>query len=55
MALYIECRINKKRTPADCFFGDFAHWERYGVVFYLICLNDYDISDLKNKRVNFSS
>jgi len=19
MALYIECRINKKRTPADCF------------------------------------
>jgi len=22
-----ECRINKKRTPSDCFFGDFAHWE----------------------------
>jgi len=26
MALYFECRINKKRTPSDCFFSDFAHW-----------------------------
>jgi len=26
MALYFECRINKKRTPSDCFFGDFAQW-----------------------------
>jgi len=22
-----ECRINKKRSSLDCFFGDFAHWE----------------------------
>jgi len=31
-ALYFECQINKnaplqKRTPSDCSFGDFAHWE----------------------------
>jgi len=25
IALYFECRIS---TPSDCFFGDFAHWER---------------------------
>jgi len=23
---YFEYRINKKRTPLDCFFGDFALW-----------------------------
>jgi len=35
MVLYFMCRINKnallqteKRTPSDCFFGDFAYWER---------------------------
>jgi len=28
MALYFECRIIiKKRTPSDCCFGDFSHWE----------------------------
>jgi len=27
MALYFEYQINKKRTPADCFFGNFAHWD----------------------------
>jgi len=27
MALYFECRMNKKHTPSDCFFGDFSHWE----------------------------
>jgi len=21
-----ECRINKKRTPSYCFFGNSAHW-----------------------------
>jgi len=26
MALYFERRINKKRTPSDCFFGDFSRW-----------------------------
>jgi len=37
MALYFECRINKKRecrinkkrTPSDCFFGGFAHSMQY--------------------------
>jgi len=24
--LYFECRINKKRTPSDRLFGEFAHW-----------------------------
>jgi len=24
MALYFECRINKKRTPSDCFFWWFC-------------------------------
>jgi len=28
MALYFEYRINKKPTPSDCFFGDFAHYYR---------------------------
>jgi len=27
MALCFERRINKKRIPSDCFFGDFAHWD----------------------------
>jgi len=27
MALYFESRMNKKRTPSDSYFGDFAHWE----------------------------
>jgi len=26
MALYFECRIKKKCTPSECFFGDFSHW-----------------------------
>jgi len=29
-ALY-DCRsafLTQKRTPSDCFFGDFAHWNR---------------------------
>jgi len=26
MGLYFECRINENRTPSDCFFGDFAHY-----------------------------
>jgi len=26
MALYFQCRINKKRTPSE-FFGNFAHWD----------------------------
>jgi len=25
MAMYFECRINKKRTSSHSFFGDFAH------------------------------
>jgi len=24
MALYFECRMNKKLTPLDCFFGNFT-------------------------------
>jgi len=27
IALYFECRINKKASPSDCFFADFAHWD----------------------------
>jgi len=34
MALYFECPI--RRTPSDCFFGDFAHWEED---YYIIILN----------------
>jgi len=40
MALYFECRINKKRTPLYCFFGDFAHWVQAmvrGVQILLMC------------------
>jgi len=36
MALYFECRINKKRTPLDYFFGDFVainHATRESIVF----------------------
>jgi len=25
MALYFQCRINKRWTLSDCVFGDFAH------------------------------
>jgi len=32
MALYFECRINKKRTLSDCYFGDFSHWDHTAVV-----------------------
>jgi len=28
LSLYFKCRINKKNTPSDCFFGGFAHWEK---------------------------
>jgi len=27
LTTYFECRINKKSTPSDCFFDDFAHWD----------------------------
>jgi len=28
MALYFESRINKKRTPSNCFLVVFVYWER---------------------------
>jgi len=38
MVLYFECRVNKKRTPSDCFlffFGDFAHCFLPVIIFFL--------------------
>jgi len=30
--------VFKKRTPPDCFFGDFAHWVEYTTIDYDVLL-----------------
>jgi len=38
--LYFEYWINKKSTPSDCFFSDFAHWAnsvRFISGYHLLC------------------
>jgi len=34
-ALKIQCHVFKKYTPTNCFFGDFDHWDRIKLVFFI--------------------
>jgi len=51
MAQYFECRINKKNTPSDFFFDDFAHWIMFFGGRINLSISKYSFIDEIKKKI----